>query len=201
LESNPRTHALGVLRLLSPRSGEETLDPRTWTPFYNVCPFFPLLGRLWYFFFLGLISREQRIVGDTEGRNKGATRSSASRHRRRIRESRRLEARSLAKPEDAERGETRELHLQASHGGVRKRGNSRNHLNQRRGRCEIRGDSKIHCRHSEWTEAAGQPAISSPARSAHAQYGETRKCTAGLAGGSRGRGNSEPDQEAERGDA
>jgi hypothetical protein len=36
--------------LLSPQSGEETLDPRAWTPFYNVCPFFPLLGRLWYFF-------------------------------------------------------------------------------------------------------------------------------------------------------
>jgi len=76
---------------------------------------------------------EERIVGDTEGPGFGATWRSVSRHRRRMRDSRRLGTPSPAKPEVQNEGQPEDC-IRSAAGGVRKRGNSPNHLNRQRGR-------------------------------------------------------------------
>jgi len=89
---------------------------------------------------------EQGIIGDTERPGAGATRSLASRHRRRMRESRRLEEPSPAKAGGCVSGATR-VHIEGAAGGVRKRGDPGTHSNrQRRG-----------------MEGSGQPGRPSPA--------------------------------------
>lgn len=86
---------------------------------------------------------EERVIGDTEGPKFGATRRSVSRHRRRMRESRRLGAPSPVKPEVQNKGQPEDC-IRSAAGGVRNRGNPGNRLNRQRGRHERVGATRGH---------------------------------------------------------
>jgi hypothetical protein len=76
--------------------------------------------------------------------------------------------------------------------GLRNRGDSENQESGSAEGCEIRGNSKIHRRHSQRTKMRGNPEIRHPARPKDAGYGATRRRKTSQAGRCRGRGNSEP---------
>jgi hypothetical protein len=149
-----------------------------------------------------------RIRGDPEPgrrRYRGADEAGqpgelANRHRRRMRDSRRLEATSPVEPEMQNLGQPG-----GSSEALRRKwrtGATRNSMETgSAGGCEIRGNPKIHRRHSQWTEDSGRPEDSSPVRQMGAEYGATRKRRPGQAGRCRMRGDSQPHQKAERDDA
>jgi len=109
----------------------------------------------------------------------------ANRHRRRMRDSRRLETPSPVKPEMQKLGQPGD----SSEALRRKWGEGATQSSTETGNAEgseIRGDLKILRRHSQWTEDSGQPGDSSPARQMGAGYGATRRRKPGQAGRSRG---------------
>jgi hypothetical protein len=76
----------------------------------------------------------RRIVGDTERPGLGATRGLAARHRRRMRESGRLDNPSPVKPEMQGEGKPESYIAGAAGGGGSHRGNSEPHRNRQRRR-------------------------------------------------------------------
>jgi len=130
--------------------------------------------------------------GDTERPGCGATCGSASRHRRRVRDSRQLEDPSPAKSEIQDKGGNSEACIRGGERDLTNRGDSESQESGSAERCEIRGNSKIHRRHSQRTEMRGNPEIRHPARPKDAGYGATRRRVTSQAGRCRGRGNSEP---------
>jgi len=88
----------------------------------------------------------------------GATRGLAARHRRRMRESGRLDNPSPVKPEMRDEGQPEFNITGVAGGGGSHRGNSEPHRNHhRRRRHEVRGNSNGKRRHSRRTGAKGQP--------------------------------------------
>jgi hypothetical protein len=88
----------------------------------------------------------------------GATRGLAARHRRRMRESGRLDNPSPVKPEMRDEGQPKFYITGVAGGGGSHRGNSEPHRNRhRRRRHEVRGNSNGKRRHSQRTGAKGQP--------------------------------------------
>jgi len=101
-----------------------------------------------------------RIEGDTEGPEFRETWRSVNRHRRRMRGSRRLGAPSPAKPEMQDEGKPEACIESAARGSEENGATRRIAETSSAERCEIRGNSKIHRRHSQRTEEAGQLAES-----------------------------------------
>ncbi len=133
----------------------------------------------------------QRVIGDTEGRMAGATRRPANRHRRRMRESRRLESPSPAKPDDIGRGVTQDRYREALRRGVTKRGDPPTHANRQRGTharfgdtrdsiagiangLKRRGNSHLRRRRGRRAQKAGQPEEAWRAKSDAEGTGGTR---------------------------
>lgn len=97
-----------------------------------------------------------RIEGDTEGPEFRATWRTVNRHRRRMRGSRRLGTPSPAKPEMRDEGKPEACIESAARGSEENGATRRITETSSAERCEIRGNSKIHRRHSQRTEEAGQ---------------------------------------------
>ena len=99
----------------------------------------------------------RRIVGDTEGLGLGVTRGLAARHRRKMRESGRLDDPSPVKPEMQDEGKPKS-YIRGATGGKQATGRLGTWLKPAPPKeCEVRGDSNVHRRHSRRTEAKGQP--------------------------------------------
>jgi len=91
--------------------------------------------------------------------------------------------RSIAgKAGDAGRGGNSEDCIRGAAGCLRNWGNPENQESESAGRCEIRGDSKIHRRHSQRTRKRGNPQNRRPARPRDAGYGATRRRKTSQAG-------------------
>ena len=104
--------------------------------------------------------RRYRGTGDS-----GQPGESVNRHRRRMRDSRRLGDPSPAKPEMRDEGKPEACIEGAARGSEENGATRRITETSSAERCEIRGNSKIHRRHSQRTEEAGQLAeFGHPAR-------------------------------------
>jgi len=106
---------------------------------------------------------------------RGATRSISSRGAE-GRNSGQLEEPSPAQPEDAGTGATRGWHQQAQSEGRAKKATSSSSAGGAEG-CEIRGNSKIHCRQGRKIQKPGQPGGRIGRRDQRTRSGATRTST------------------------
>jgi len=107
---------------------------------------------------------------------------------RRTRNSRQLEDPSPTQPEDAGTGATRGWHQQAQSEGRATKETSSSSAGGAEG-CEIRGNSKIHCRQGRKMQKPGQPGGRIRRRDQRTKSGATRTSTMGSPKDTR-RGNS-----------
>jgi hypothetical protein len=98
----------------------------------------------------------EKIVGDTERLEDGATRKPASRHRRRMGDSGRLENSIAGKSRRCRTKGNLRPASEAGHGGVKWPGRLGGFAKPASLKIEIRGDSKINRRHGQRTRKAGQ---------------------------------------------
>jgi len=140
----------------------------------------------------------EQIVGDTERPEEGATLRSASRHRRRMRDSRQLENSITGKSRRCEPKGNRRPASEATHGGVRETGETRRpSQNQRRGSERDSGRLEDQSPAQPKDDEAGQLAESLPERPKDAERGNSRThCWRNWK--MQGTGQPDPDRMAER---